>query len=60
MMLPEHTEHLPTTLMVKANDGWGEGIAQWLEHQTHDRKVAGLNPCWSGRRIFFSRVNFLC
>ena len=22
----------------------GAGIAQWLEHQTHDRKVVGLNP----------------
>ena len=35
------------------------GMAQWLEHQTHDWKVAGLNPCSSGGRIFFSRVNFL-
>ena len=24
-----------------------------------DQKVAGSNPCWSGGRIFFSRVNFL-
>ena len=38
----------------------GAGIAQWLERQTGDRKVTGSNPCWSGRRIFFSRVNFLC
>ena len=38
----------------------GAGIAQWLEHRTRDRKVAGSNPCWSGGRIFFSRVNFLC
>ena len=38
----------------------GAGIAQWLEHQTHDWKVAGSNPCRSGRGIFFSRVNFLC
>ena len=36
------------------------GIVQWLERQTRDRKVAGSNPCWSGRRIFFSRVSFLC
>ena len=36
------------------------GVAQWLERRTHDRKVAGSNPCWSGGRIFFSRVNFLC
>ena len=36
------------------------GIAQGLEHQTRDRKVTGSNPCWSGGRIFFSRVNFLC
>ena len=36
------------------------GIAQWLERRTRDRKVAGSNPCWSGGRIFFSWVNFLC
>ena len=36
------------------------GIAQWLERRTHDWKVAGLNPCRSGGRIFFSRVDFLC
>ena len=42
--------------------GWiklGAGIAQWLERRTRDWKVTGSNPCWSGRRIFFSRVNFL-
>ena len=38
----------------------GAGIAQWLERRTRDRKVAGSNPRWSGGRIFFSRVNFLC
>ena len=36
------------------------GIAQWLEHQTCDWKVTGLNPNRSSGRIFFSRVNFLC
>ena len=43
-------------------DAWiaWAGIAQWLEHRTGDRKVAGSNPCRSGGRIFFSRVNFLC
>ena len=38
----------------------GAGIAQWLERRTRDWRVAGSNPCWSGGRIFFSRVNFLC
>ena len=38
----------------------GAGIAQWLERRTRDRKVTGSNPFWSGGRIFFSRVNFLC
>ena len=38
----------------------GAGIAQWLERRTRDCKVAGSNPCWSGRRVFFSRVDFLC
>ena len=36
------------------------GIAQWLERRTRDWKVSGSNPCWSGGRIFFSRVDFLC
>ena len=40
--------------------GGGGGIAQWLERRTRDWKVAGSNPCWSGGRIFFSRVDFLC
>ena len=30
----------------------------WLEHQTHGGKVVSSNPGRSGRRIFFSRVNF--
>ena len=36
------------------------GIAQWLERRTRDWKVAGSNPCWSGGRILFSGVDFLC
>jgi len=39
---------------------FGAGIAQWIERWTHDWKVACLNPCGSGRKIFFSRVSFLC
>ena len=35
-------------------------LSQWWERRTRDWKVAGSNPCWSGGRIFFSRVNFLC
>ena len=35
-------------------------IAQWLECRIRDWKVAGSNPCWSGGRNFFSRVDFLC
>ena len=46
------------------DDGGGGGgggrDSQWLERRTRDRKVAGSNPCRSGGRIFFSRVNFLC
>ena len=30
------------------------------QHQTHDWKVAGSNPCRSSGRIFFSMVDFLC
>ena len=30
-----------------------------VECWTHDQKVPGLSPSWSGR-IFFSMVNFLC
>ena len=32
--------------VVRAPDSWSKG--------------RGSNPCWSCRRIFFSRVNFLC
>ena len=38
----------------------GAGIAQWLERRTCDWKVAGSNPCRSGGRISFSRVDYLC
>ena len=38
----------------------GPGIAQWLQRQTCDWKVAGSYPRRSGGRIFFSRVDFLC
>ena len=52
----------PLTPLHTADTEWYSirWIAQWLEHQTHDWKVAGSNPCRSGGRIFFSRVNFLC
>ena len=35
------------------------GIAQWLEHWTYDWKVQVSSPGRSGRKMFFSRVNFL-
>ena len=38
----------------------GAGIAQWLERRTRIWTVACSNPCWNGRRIFFSTVDFLC
>ena len=38
----------------------GAGMGQWLERRIRDWKVAGSSPCRSERRIFFSRVNFLC
>ena len=46
--------------VVDGEGGGRAGIAQWLERQTCDWKVAGSNPCWSGGRILFSRVDFLC
>ena len=36
----------------------GAGIACWLEHRTHDQKVASSDPGRSSQRTFFSRVNF--
>ena len=42
------------------NSYMGAGIAQWLECWTRDQKVLGSNPCRSGGRIFFSKVDFLC
>ena len=38
----------------------GTGIAQWLQHWTHDGRVSGSQCCRSSRRIFFSRASFLC
>ena len=38
----------------------GAGVAQWLECRTCEWKVTGSNPCGSGGRIVFSRVNILC
>ena len=35
------------------------GIACWLEHRTRGWKFVSSKPSWSGRRIFFSRVNFV-
>ena len=40
--------------------GMGAGVACRLERQTHDQKVASLNPGRSGGRIFFSRFSFVC
>ena len=39
--------------------GLGAGMAQWLEHQAHNRKVPSSSPHSSGRRVFFSWVSFL-
>ena len=36
------------------------GTACWLERWTCDRKITCSNPCRSGGRMFFSRVNFVC
>ena len=63
--ISDHTRHFSNLCsiykMVKVvHRNRGAGIAQWLEHRTHDWKVAGSNPCWNGGRIFFSRVDFLC
>ena len=38
----------------------GAGIAWWLECWTRDWKVTGSIPYRNGRRMFFSRVNFMC
>ena len=40
----------------KSHEIWGVETAQWLDSEcwTHDRKVQGLSPCRSGRRILFS------
>ena len=45
---------------MQVDNSWGEGLAQWLERWTRDRKVPGSSPGRSGGRIFFSRVSFLC
>ena len=38
----------------------GVGMAQLVEQRTLDRKVASSNPARSGRKMFFSRVNYFC
>ena len=38
----------------------GARVACWFESQIHDRKVASSDPGRGGRRIFLSRVNFVC
>ena len=47
-------------LLFALHSEWFTGKACLLEHRTHDQKVPGSNPGRSGRRIFFSRVNFVC
>ena len=37
---------------------WRGGDSSVVRAPASDRKVAGSNPCRSGRRIFFFRVNF--
>ena len=37
----------------------GTGIACWSERRTRHRKVASSSPGRSGRRIFFSTINFV-
>ena len=56
----EHGQHLRQKCDKCPKPIWGTGITQWLERWTRDWKVAGSNACRSGRKIFFSRVNFLC
>ena len=56
---PKPTIKVYASMLPNTSIRWA-GIAQWLQRRTRDRKVAGSNPCWSGGRIFFSRVNFLC
>ena len=53
--------YLQNTASVKFYLTWGAGITRWLECRTRDWKVAGSNPCRSGRREKkICRVNFLC
>ena len=47
-------------LIITASQIREAGTSRWLERRTRDWKVAGSNPCWSGGRIFFSGVEFLC
>ena len=58
-----HSGYTHTLLISKEQRGtWrvGDGDSSVVRAPDRDRKVAGSNPCRSGGRIFFSRVNFLC
>ena len=56
---PSHSSDPAPWLCVLCDDDCRVGIAQWLKRQTCDRKVVGSNPCRSGAKISFSRVNFV-
>ena len=47
----------PAYLYLRKKQNWDSLL---VECQISDRKVTSSNPGWSGRRMFFSRVNFVC
>ena len=53
------TQALAYMLIMNQNTSQA-GRACWLECRTRDQKVASSNLGRSSRRIFFSRVNFVC
>ena len=57
---PPRLSHSSELWGLGTNETVEAGIAQWLERRTRDWKVAGSNACWSGGRILFSRIDFLC
>ena len=65
----DHQESSWSSLIINIHFAWFKSwlnlhhrvrIAQLVEHQTFDYKVASLDPSRSSRGMFFSGVNFLC
>ena len=60
-LMPCETAAVLAHILCTPYNHMGAGIAQWVEHWTHDRKVLGLSPCGiSGKMSAFYADLFRC